>query len=199
GSYNSNDIEGMKYMMKLVPYLGVMIPFWGIYGQTKTAFQIQGCQMNLYVGGFQLPVSAMNIFNNVTILCLVPLFDQVVYPYLKRKHNMVPSMLSKIGVGFILAMTAMIVAGLIEVYRLQQAPDAGDYNDKDARDNISPCRDIYNYDPYKYQKWFAGDEDDEPTNCDKTCEDVDENGVLLLSCIDCDDIPQMSKLSIFWQ
>jgi hypothetical protein len=66
-------------------------------------------------------------------------------------------MLSKISIGFVLAMVAMVVAGLIEVYRLQQSPDAGGYDDKSARDNISPCRDIYNYDPNKYQKWYAGE------------------------------------------
>jgi hypothetical protein len=48
GSYDTHDVEGMKYMTKLVPFLGVMIPFWGIYGQTKTAFQIQGCQVCYY-------------------------------------------------------------------------------------------------------------------------------------------------------
>ncbi len=52
-----------------------MIPYWGIYGQTKTAFQIQGCQMDVKYGNFELPISAMNMFNNVAILALVPLFD----------------------------------------------------------------------------------------------------------------------------
>lgn len=41
--------------------------------------------------------------------------------------------------------------------------------------------------------------EDKPTNCDKTCDDLDANGKLSLSCIDCDDIPQMSDISIFWQ
>jgi solute carrier family 15 (peptide/histidine transporter), member 3/4 len=157
GSYSPYDVEGMKYMRKLLPFLAVMIPFWGIYGQTKTAFQIQGCQMNLYIGSFQLPVSAMNIFNNITILALVPLFDQVLYPFLKRKFNYHPNMLQKIGIGFSLATLAMVMAGLIELYRLQQAPDAGGYDDKDARDNISPCRSEDNYNPYKYQGWYAGE------------------------------------------
>mmetsp|Transcript_14339 Transcript_14339/g.21483 ORF Transcript_14339/g.21483 Transcript_14339/m.21483 type:complete len:625 (-) Transcript_14339:227-2101(-) len=198
GSFATEDVEGMKYMMKLVPYLGVMIPFWGIYGQTKTAFQIQGCQMNLYVGDFQLPVSAMNIFNNVTILCLVPFFDQVLYPYLKKTRGIVPSMLTKIGVGFILAVSAMVVAGLVEMYRLKEAPEAADYSSHSARDNISPCRDIYNYNPHKYQAWYDGDEDDKPTNCHTNCHTI-VNGTLSLDCIECDDIPQMSDVSIFWQ
>lgn len=156
GSYSPYDVEGMKYMRKLLPFLAVMIPFWGIYGQTKTAFQIQGCQMNLYIGDFQLPVSAMNIFNNITILALVPLFDQVLYPWLRKKYDYHPSMLTKIGIGFSLATLAMVVAGLIELYRLQQAPEPGGYDDKSALDNISPCRSEDNYNPHKYQEWYAG-------------------------------------------
>lgn len=41
GDFEPSDVEGMKYLWKIVPFLLVMIPFWGIYGQTKTAFQIQ--------------------------------------------------------------------------------------------------------------------------------------------------------------
>lgn len=139
GSYAQNDVEGMKYVAKLAPFLGVMIPYWGIYGQTKTAFQIQGCQMDSELGGFQLPISAMNIFNNVAILILVPLCDQYFFPMLKEKgYNL--SMLNKIGIGFFFATLAMVTAALIEMYRLQQAPDSGSYDDDSAKDHISPCR-----------------------------------------------------------
>jgi dipeptide/tripeptide permease len=153
--------------------------------------------MDLDLGNFQLPVSAMNIFNNVTILALVPFLDQVVYPFFKAR-GYVPQMLPKIGFGFILAFCAMLVAALIEMYRLQEAPDAADWYDEAARDNISPCRDIDNYDPYKYQSWFAGTEDDEPANCSQICP-AESDTYLPLNCISCDDIPQMSKISIFWQ
>ena len=81
GSYTGAQVECVKYVLKLAPFLFVMIPYWGIYSQTKTAFQIQGCQMDLNLSSFQLPVSAMNIFNNIAILTLVPLFDQVSYCY----------------------------------------------------------------------------------------------------------------------
>lgn len=153
--------------------------------------------MDLDLGDFQLPVSAMNIFNNITILTLVPLLDQIVYPFLKKK-NYIPAMLPKIGLGFILAMCAMVVAGFIEMYRLQNAPEAAGWDNEAARDNISPCRDIDNYDPYKYQSWVAGNEDDEPANCHQICDDMD-GSLLDISCISCDDIPQMSHISIFWQ
>lgn len=198
GSYPHHDVEGMKFVAKLAPFLAVMIPYWGIYGQTKTAFQIQGCQMNSKLGDFQLPISAMNIFNNVAILILVPLCDQYFFPMLKAKgYNL--TMLNKIGIGFAFATLAMVVAALIEMYRMQEAPDAGSYYDESAKDHISPCRNIDDYDPYRYQKWEAGDEDVEPMYCEKTCSDRDANGYLSLDCIDCDDIPQYSNLTIFWQ
>ena len=110
------------------------------------------------------------------------------------------SMLYKIGLGFCFALAAMLIAGLIEMYRVEQSPAAANWYDEAARNNISPCKNIDNYDPNKYQGWVAGTEDDEPTNCDQICNDYDPvTQLLLLTCIDCDDIPQMSSLSIFWQ
>lgn len=197
GSYASNDVEGVKFVAKLAPFLAVMIPYWGIYGQTKTAFQIQGCQMDSKLGDFQLPISAMNMFNNVAILALVPFTDQVFYPYLKKKGYQL-TMLKKIGWGFIFATLAMVMAALIELYRLKEAPTAGDYYDQSARDNISPCRNLDDYDPYQYQQWYHGDDVDKPAHCSQTCDTVID-GYLSLECIDCDDIPQMSSISIFWQ
>ncbi len=81
----------------------------------------------------------MNIFNNVAILVLVPLFEQILYPYLRSK-NIELSMLQKIGMGFIIAMLAMLAAAIVEVCRVEYSPPDGDYYDVDARNNISPCR-----------------------------------------------------------
>ena len=177
-----------------------MIPFWGIYGQTKTAFQIQGCQMDLDVGGLSLPVSAMNIFNNISILVLVPIFEAYLYPCLKRWRGRDVVMLEKIMWGFIFAALAMIMASLIEVYRKEEAPDKCDWRDDGCSDNMTPCRSSDDYDGDRYRKWYDGDDDiDEPANCHHTCEDKNSDGKLLLSCIKCDDMPQMSSISIFWQ
>lgn len=199
GSFTANDVDGVKFVAKLAPFLGVMIPYWGIYGQTKTAFQIQGCQMQSTIGDFQLPISAMNMFNNVAILILVPLTDQVFYPWLKNRGTNL-SMLNKIWWGFLFAMLAMVMAGLIELYRLEKAPDEANYYSQSARDNISPCRNLDDYNPYQYQQWYAGDDVDKPADCSQTCSDIDPvTNLLSLNCIDCDDIPQKSHLSIFWQ
>jgi peptide/histidine transporter 3/4 len=99
GNYYDNEVESAKYIVRLIPFLFVMIPYWGIYGQTKTAFQIMGCQMNSNIDNISLPISSMNIFNNLAILILVPLFEAKLYPYLKNKGIQL-TMLKKIGFGF---------------------------------------------------------------------------------------------------
>jgi dipeptide/tripeptide permease len=62
----------------------------------STAFQNQGCQMNLELAGTEIPVSALNCFDTLSILTLVPVFDQVLYPYCK-KIGYPLTMLQKIG------------------------------------------------------------------------------------------------------
>ncbi len=82
---------------RLTPFLVAMVPYWGIYAQMTTAFQNQGCQMDLTLSdGFQIPVSALNCFDTISILILVPIFDGYIYPWLKEKGYPL-SMLQKIG------------------------------------------------------------------------------------------------------
>lgn len=61
------------------------------------------------------------------------------------------------------------------------------------------CRNIDDYNPYLYQQWAAGLSDTQPSTCDQICPDTDSEGLLSLTCISCASIPQMSRLSIFWQ
>lgn len=202
GSYTNIQVECVKLVTRIMPFLLTMIPYWGVYSQMSTAFQNQGCQMNLFIGTAGVPVSLLNIFDTIAILALLPVFDGFVYPYFNKIGKPL-SMLTKIGAGFIFAMIAMLVAAIVEAERIKQTPAAGNYFDTSARDNISPCQNIDNFDPYMYQQWEAGiDDASQPLYCSQTCDDhYPDNGQMLLNltCIDCDDIPQMSNMSVFWQ
>lgn len=96
GSYSELQVEGVKLVTRLMPYLALVVPFWGIYSQMSTAFQNQGCQMNLELAGTEIPVSALNCFDTLSILMLVPVFDQFLYPYCKKMGYPL-TMLQKIG------------------------------------------------------------------------------------------------------
>ena len=111
--------------------------------------------MDLSMGETMVPVSALNLFDTIAILSLVPVFDGYLYPALKRR-GFALTMLQKIGAGFVFAGLAMLLAAFIEVYRLSERPDAGNYYDLSARDNITPCQSIDDYNPYQYQNWQSG-------------------------------------------
>lgn len=139
-------IEAVKYVVKLIPWLAMMICFWGIYGQTKTAFQLQGCSMDVTVSGsLELPVTFMNVFNTLSILVLVPLFETYLYPWLKTRYGYEPPMLDKIGTGLALSGVAMVVAAGIELYRMANVPPPCYYGDAACEANLSPCLNIDNY------------------------------------------------------
>src|SRR3546814_5811738 len=67
--------------------------------------------------------------------------------------------------------------------------------------DMSPCRNEDDYNPYKYQKYYADKDEYEPLFCSKIsgCNEFEETskGYLKLECIDCDDIPQVAPVSVF--
>ncbi|MEC8278709.1 MAG: hypothetical protein VX026_13395 [Myxococcota bacterium] len=146
--YNMALIEACKYVLLLLPWLAMMVCFWGVYGQTKTAFQLQGCSMNVTITGrLELPVTFMNVFNTISILLLVPLFETYLYPWLKRAYSYEPTMLDKIGTGLAISGIAMIAAAGIEFYRLAHVPPECYFGDPQCEANLSPCQNLNNYHP----------------------------------------------------
>ena len=207
GSFSRTQVESVKLVARLTPFLLSLVPFWGGYAQVYTAFQNQGCQMNLGLGvsSAEVPISTLGVFESLAILLGVPVFDQIVFPGLKARGYSV-SMLQRMGAGFVAAIIGMLVAAGVEQYRLACAPPSGDWYDESARANITPCQSIDDYDPYEYQSWQAGLEGySEPLYCSQTCdlthESDDAPGLMLLDleCIRCENIPQVSSLSVFWQ
>ncbi len=203
GSFSRTQVQGVKLVARLTPFLLALVPFWGIYSQMSTAFQNQGCQMDLQLGATTVPISALNLFDSLAIVVFVPLFDQYLFPALKRRGYSV-SILQRMGAGFLFSLMAMLLAAWVEVYRLDTAPAAGGYDDAAARDNITPCQSIDDYNPYQYQEWQAGVSGvSQPLYCSQTCDATFQSpsGLVLLNstCISCEDIPQMSPISILWQ
>eukprot|EP01126_Amoeba_proteus_P037529 TRINITY_DN3874_c0_g2_i3.p2 TRINITY_DN3874_c0_g2~~TRINITY_DN3874_c0_g2_i3.p2 ORF type:complete len:254 (-),score=41.27 TRINITY_DN3874_c0_g2_i3:83-844(-) len=82
----------------------------------SSVFFTQGTVLDLQLGSFSVPVAALQVFNALGILILVPLFDRIVYPFLRAKKISI-SMLDRIGYGYLLATLSVLYTGCIEVYR----------------------------------------------------------------------------------
>ncbi|TDH66052.1 hypothetical protein CCR75_007128 [Bremia lactucae] len=119
GSFSSQEVQNATQVMRLAPYLGIIIIFWAVYGQMNSNFVVQGCQMDLRVRGHNniLMSSAMlNVVDSGVILVFIPVFDRLVYPFLTQM-GIYPTLLRKIGAGLVFAMLAMVAAGYLEQMR----------------------------------------------------------------------------------
>ncbi|EGZ09165.1 hypothetical protein PHYSODRAFT_259816 [Phytophthora sojae] len=50
GSFSFQEVQDAAQVVRLAPYLGIIIIFWAVYGQMNSNFVVQGCQMDLRMG-----------------------------------------------------------------------------------------------------------------------------------------------------
>lgn len=72
--------------------------------------------MKLKFGSFSFPAASLTVFENGTLIILIPILDSVVYPVL-RYCGVKITPLKKIGVGMLFAAASVAVAGVIEIER----------------------------------------------------------------------------------
>ena len=121
GPYNDQLVEEVKAVYSVLGLLPFMTMFWLVCTASTSLFYSQGCQMNYYIGSFEMPIAVLNDADLVIMLILIPFLDRLVYPFL-RKQSVCCSkcgMLCKIGVGYFLLTLTMITAGLVEIWRKQ--------------------------------------------------------------------------------
>lgn len=116
GTHTDEEVDMVKSVGRLLPVFALLVVYWGINGQMSTTFFNQGCQMNLTVGSFVVPVAALGLFNTAIIIILVPVFDQLIYPGLKR-CGVPTSTLHKMGYGMALEVFVMVAAAALEIQR----------------------------------------------------------------------------------
>ena len=79
-----------------------------------TAIQVDHMQhsfLEITIGNCKLSDSAVWTINVITISIAIPLLNQVIYPYL-REYT--PSMLKRIGIGYVLALISSLLLVILE-------------------------------------------------------------------------------------
>lgn len=116
GRYDSNIVDGVIAVMRILPVFILIIIYWAVYSQMSTSLFLQSERMNISVGDTKLPAALLNIFNTLIILVLIPIMDLIVYPAL-AKCGKSPTHLQRIGIGMVLVALSMVYAGILEIYR----------------------------------------------------------------------------------
>jgi len=116
GTFTETEVEDVKSLLRVIPVFLLFVVYWAVYSQMSTTFLIQGTYMRLKFSRFSVPSASLSLFDIIAVLAIIPVMDYIVYPLLQRCGiSFTP--LRRIGVGFLMAAAAMMVAGFVEIKR----------------------------------------------------------------------------------
>ncbi|CAL1546200.1 unnamed protein product [Lymnaea stagnalis] len=109
-------VDGLAGVIAVLPFCFLVIVYYTIYSQTTSSFFVQSERMDVGLGPVNIPAAMLNTVGNISIIILIPVIDRFFYPCMK-KVGLPLTHLKRIGIGMILALLAVVVAGIVEIYR----------------------------------------------------------------------------------
>ncbi|PIA60804.1 hypothetical protein AQUCO_00300374v1 [Aquilegia coerulea] len=115
------QVEELKCIVRLLPIWVTGIIFSAVYGQMSTMFVLQGNTMDPHLGkGFKIPSASLSIFDTISVIIWVLVYNYLIVPVARKftKRETGFTQLQRIGIGLLISILAMMVAGGVEVFRL---------------------------------------------------------------------------------
>ncbi|WOL02021.1 protein NRT1/ PTR FAMILY 8.1-like [Canna indica] len=116
------QVEELKSVVKLLPIWASGIIFSTVYGQMNTLFVLQGDLLDPHIGpNFKIPSASLTIFDTLSVIAWVPFYDRVIIPFARKYTGNVRgfTQLTRMGIGLVISIFAMLAAGTLEVVRLR--------------------------------------------------------------------------------
>ncbi|KAI3966796.1 hypothetical protein MKW92_040849 [Papaver armeniacum] len=115
------QVEELKALIRLLPVWATGIIFATVYGQMGTLFVLQGSSMDISIGKFEIPSASLSIFDTLSVIFWVPVYDRVIVPFARKftGHKNGFTQLQRMGIGLFISIFAMLAAAILELYRLR--------------------------------------------------------------------------------
>ncbi|XBH64030.1 hypothetical protein VPH35_117885 [Triticum aestivum] len=121
------QVEEVKCILKMLPIWMCTIVYSVVFTQMASLFVEQGTTMDTNIGSFHVPAASMSVFDILSVLAFIAIYRRVLVPVMARLSGNPQGLteLQRMGVGLVIGMGAMVVAGVVEVERLKRvaAPD----------------------------------------------------------------------------
>ncbi|KAJ8753812.1 hypothetical protein K2173_000066 [Erythroxylum novogranatense] len=115
------QVEELKSVIRLLPIWATGIVFSTVYGQMSTMFVLQGNTMDQHMGPkFKIPSASLSLFDTLSVIFWAPVYDRIIVPYARKftGNERGFTQLQRMGIGLVISIFSMIVAGVLEVVRL---------------------------------------------------------------------------------
>ncbi|KAI3425784.1 hypothetical protein D9Q98_007759 [Chlorella vulgaris] len=111
------EVEELKAVVRLLPIMLTLIVYNAVYAQMTTLFILQGEGMDTALGSITVAPATVSVLDSISVILWVVLYDLLIQPYFARKGRPI-SLLVRIGIGYLIAVLAMVAAAVVEVVRL---------------------------------------------------------------------------------
>ncbi|KAJ1691388.1 hypothetical protein LUZ63_015543 [Rhynchospora breviuscula] len=128
------QVEELKSIVKLLPIWAGGIIFSTVYGQMSTMYVLQGNTLDPHIGPhFKIPAASLSIFDTLSVIIWVPVYDRILVPFVRRITGRERgfTQLTRMGIGLVISIFAMVAAGVLEVVRLHIIHRDNLYDSKD--------------------------------------------------------------------
>ncbi|KAM7253743.1 hypothetical protein ACFE04_031425 [Oxalis oulophora] len=115
------QVEEVKCVLRLLPIWLCTILYSVVFTQMASLFVEQGTAMDTTVSNFRIPAASMSSFDILSVAFFIFLYRRVLDPVVSRIRKKSLTELQRMGIGLVIAIFAMISAGIVECYRLKYA------------------------------------------------------------------------------
>ncbi|KAK3166255.1 hypothetical protein QOZ80_1AG0043410 [Eleusine coracana subsp. coracana] len=124
------QVEELKCLLRLLPVWASGIIFSAAYTQMSTTFILQGDTLDPRVGSFRVPAAVLSVFDTLSVMLWVPVYDRVLVPLARRAtgRDRGLTQLARMGVGLVVLAVAMVAAGALETARRRVIARHGYYD-----------------------------------------------------------------------
>ncbi|GAA0143896.1 hypothetical protein Leryth_015498 [Lithospermum erythrorhizon] len=118
------QVEEVKCIIRLLPIWFCTIIASIVFVQVLSLFVEQGAAMDTKIGNFNIPPASMTAFDIISTSTFIICYESIIVPlYAKitKTKLKLPDELQRIGIGLVVSIIGMTIAGLVEQHRLQFA------------------------------------------------------------------------------
>ncbi|XP_073130939.1 protein NRT1/ PTR FAMILY 7.3-like [Henckelia pumila] len=116
-----SQVEEVKCILRLIPIWLCTIIYSVVFTQMASLFVEQGDAMNTEISSFRIPPASMSSFDILSVAFFIFLYRRVIDPIVYRVRGKSLTELQRMGIGLVIAISAMVSAGIVECYRLKYA------------------------------------------------------------------------------
>ncbi|CAL5441527.1 unnamed protein product [Camellia sinensis] len=119
-----SQVEEVKCILRLLPIWLCTIIYSVVFTQMASLFVEQGAAMKCTISNFRIPPASMSSFDILSVALFIFLYRRVLDPVVSRirkKGSKGLTELQRMGIGLVIAVMAMVSAGIVECYRLKYA------------------------------------------------------------------------------